>query len=68
MADLTEILDAHPNSEVDSLPSLSLQDYQCLIREAEVPAPTDQQIADFVDFVCGAKSWYKLIFPQMNRV
>lgn len=66
MANVTEILDTHPDPDVDNVPVLSLQDYQCLIREAEVPAPTDEQIANFVDFVCSAKSWYKhlpLVLP-----
>ncbi|MDP1678673.1 MAG: hypothetical protein Q8L02_00860 [Candidatus Nitrotoga sp.] len=66
MTNVTEILDTHPDPDVDNVPVLSLQDYQCLIREAEVQAPTDEQIANFVDFVCGAKSWYKhlpLVLP-----
>ena len=66
MVNVTEILDTHPDPDVNNVPALSLQDYQCLIREAEIPAPTDEQIANFVEFVCGAKSWYKhlpLVLP-----
>lgn len=69
MVNVTEILDTHPDPDVTNVSALSLQDYQCLIREAEIPAPTDEQIAHFVEFVCGAKSWYKhlpLVLPGVS--
>jgi len=45
------------NSQVDSLPTLSLEHYRTLL--ADITPPTDEQIADFTLYVSGARSWYK---------
>jgi len=41
----------------DVFPVMDLVSYQSIYRD--YPKPSDEQIKDFVEFVCGAKSWYK---------
>ena len=47
----------HEQSDVESLPILDLGAYRGWVEQN--PPPTDRQIADFVEYVSGAKSWYK---------
>jgi hypothetical protein len=42
---------------VASIPEIDLDAYRRIVRK--LPRPTDEQIADFVDFVSNAHSWYK---------
>jgi hypothetical protein len=44
---------------------ISLASYQALV--SELPRPTEAQIADFVDHVCHAHSWYKHMRLRVTR-
>lgn len=46
-----------------AVPTCSLDDYRRIV--SNLPRPSDEQIENFVQFVCTAHSWYKKLplFP-----